>query len=61
MTLQSEPKFIFTDSKAAPWLDSKVARGVQVKNLVRQPVLIGLGAPFPVTAACALLMAPSPE
>jgi anti-sigma factor ChrR (cupin superfamily) len=33
MTLQSEPKFIFTDSKAAPWLDSKVARGVQVKNL----------------------------
>ena len=25
MTLQSEPKFIFTDSKAAPWLDSKVA------------------------------------
>src|SRR4051794_6998647 len=30
-------------------------------GLVLQPVLIGLGAPFPVTAASALLMAPSPE
>jgi hypothetical protein len=30
-------------------------------GLVLQPVLIGLGAPFPVAAACALLMAPSPE
>ena len=25
MTFQSEPKFIFTDSKATPWTDSKVA------------------------------------
>ncbi len=27
------PRFHFTDSTAAPWLDSKLAHGVQVKNL----------------------------
>ena len=33
----------------------------RAKRLLLQPVSIGLSAPFPVTAAGALLMAPSPE
>jgi len=54
MIHQSEPKFVFTDSKNAPWLDSKVVSGVQVKNLGKangramQLVRFEPGAVFPV-------------
>ncbi|OAJ63754.1 hypothetical protein A6V36_17210 [Paraburkholderia ginsengiterrae] len=33
MSAQQEAAFTFTDSNVAPWLDSKAARGVTVKNL----------------------------
>ncbi|MFK4442551.1 anti-sigma factor ChrR (cupin superfamily) [Caballeronia udeis] len=33
MTAGQEAKFIFTDSNTAPWQDSKLAKGVVVKNL----------------------------
>ncbi|MDN0073481.1 cupin domain-containing protein [Crenobacter sp. SG2303] len=53
MPHSSEPKFVFTDSQAIPWLDSKVASGVQVKNLGKangraiQLVRFAPGAVFP--------------
>ncbi|MCY0855770.1 cupin domain-containing protein [Cupriavidus sp. D39] len=53
MNYRVEPKFIFTDSRAVPWQDSKLAKGVQVKNLGKangralQLVRFELGAVFP--------------
>jgi anti-sigma factor ChrR (cupin superfamily) len=53
MTSSREPKFVFTDSHTAPWIDSKFAPGVQVKNLGKangramQLVRFQPGATFP--------------
>jgi hypothetical protein len=34
---------------------------LRTRSLVLQPIFIGLGTAFPMAAASALLMAPSPE
>lgn len=53
MTDGVDPKFVFTDSHAVPWTDSKFAKGVQVKNLGKangralQLVRFEPGAVFP--------------
>lgn len=53
MTFIAEPQFLFTDSEAVPWIDSRQARGVQVKNLGKangrglQLVRFEPGASFP--------------
>lgn len=53
MIRRADPKFIFTDSQTIPWQDSKLAQGVQVKNLGKangralQLVRFEPGAVFP--------------
>lgn len=53
MSKNGEPTFIFTDSEAMPWQNSKYAKGVRVKNLGKangramQLVQFEPGATFP--------------